>query len=189
MKKTLAIILTVFMIVPLLTMSITAAPAEADASVAGLTFNGDTTYGASEEYYPEKLLEDIPHTFSAWVRLSDAQMKQASAIASTYPAASRYTGYVHFELAAGGKPRLVWGDTNDSSANDDTRTTHDFTFNTSVKANTWTYITIVVDDGAAEVRCYIDGKLAETLTGAGGQILLCRHNQSGHAELLVFESL
>ena len=158
MKKTLAILLAIIMLIPMFTVLVSAAPDEANSGVAGITFDGDLTYGANEEYHFNQNLEKVPHTLSAWVYLDDDAYSNRNVIFGNYPSNTRYTGYMHFEINASHQPRFKYSDADQSSK-------HEFVFtDITVEKNTWTLVTVTVDETAGEVRCYINGELAGTMT-------------------------
>lgn len=164
MKKIVAFVLAFLIMLSLIPYVAVTLFAVSEDDGKGLTFVGNSTRGAEEEYYPAKNFEEVPYTFSAWVFLDDTARGKENVILGNYPSASRYTGYINFEITTNGVPRLVWADTDDSHHSDDTRTLHDFKFTkAAVKANEWTYVACVIDAGAGGVHCYINGQLKETI--------------------------
>lgn len=165
MKKFLAAFLAVVMVIALIPCGVLSLNAEPDVEKGGITFSG-TSYGADEDYRLDKNLEEVPHTFTAWVYIPADLHSQRHIILGNYPSLSRYTGYLNFEIQTNGRPRLVFGDgSNDSGYQTGDQTMYNYVFDSAVvPADTWTQVTIVSDDVQQEVRCYLNGVLKQTIT-------------------------
>jgi len=160
MKKVLSAFLAIIMVLSLIPLTVFALPAEADASNGGIKFSADesTFGGASEEYYHDGTLSEIPHTISAWVYLDDDAYAAGvrNTVFSNFPNNYNYTGYMHLEIDADNHPYFVWKRADGSAAK--------FVFSdATISKNTWTMMTIVVDDAADQVCCYLDGALKQSI--------------------------
>lgn len=165
MKRFISAFLAIVMVLALIPYGAISLFAETDSDKAGLTFSG-TSYGADEDYRLDKNLEEVPHTFTAWVYIPNALYSQRHIILGNYPSLSRYTGYLNFEIQTNGRPRLVIGDgSKDSAYQSGDQVMYDYVFdNAAVPADTWTQITIVSDEARQELRCYLNGVLKQTIT-------------------------
>ena len=162
MKKIISFLLATVMVLSLIPVGALTLFADANTDKTGLTFNGDGTYGAEDEYYAAKSFDEVPLTFSAWVYLDYEVYNQRGVIIGNYPGAECYTGYVNFEMYNHGVPRLVIGDWNFDSGELET---HAFQFTKAVVPyEDWTNITCVVDPETEAVHCYINGKLKQSIT-------------------------
>ena len=162
MKKTIAILLTVMILLPMFSVFVLAVPAEASGDMStGLTFTANSDSSPTEEYYSAKKFEEIPHTYSAWVYLPNNTTRHGIILGSNHNLVRNDLGYydarMFFEIASGNKPRLFTTDQAGSSLGD-----HKFT--TVLPTAEWVYVTVVVDDEAQAVRLYVNGEHAETLT-------------------------
>ncbi len=172
MKKLLAILLTVTMIVPLLTvffgLNISAAAYDKpDLTDAGVTFAYETfskkanetftaeavtfNYGM-EAYNAPKRLTAIPYTLQAWVKVSSTDK---GVIIGNYRSGNDTAGaFLNLEIEKGGIPYI--------RHNDEFTAAYDIKFTKSViPANTWTMVTVVWDGESGHVYCYLNGELKQ----------------------------
>ena len=173
MKKLLAILLTVTMIVPLLTVffaigaSAAAAYDKPDLDDAGVTFDtasftkeANRSYTSAavsfdyglEIYKTKKKLTSVPYTFQAWVKVSATD---TGVIIGNYRSANNTAGAsISVEILAGGIPQI--------NHNDELTIPYNVKFDRSkIPADTWTMVTIVWNGETGYVSCYLNGELAE----------------------------
>ncbi|MBR4749746.1 MAG: metallophosphoesterase [Abditibacteriota bacterium] len=117
-------------------------------------------YGISfrpDVYYTQK--ERLPrpaHTYEAWLKLPRDYPGRGGSIAGNYGMAA---GQV-FEVYSSGNPRLYIEGKNNRQA--------DIKFlNVRAALGRWVHMTIVLDETEHQARCYLNGRLAETLTEVG----------------------
>ena len=159
MKKLLAMLLAVLMILPLFSMPLFAVePEEANGDLStGLRMDGDGSL-AAEEYYASKKLDRVPHTYEAWVYLpAGMETVRPGVILGNYTGVVQdniFDAHISFEIQKGNKPRLQWYDQDGGK--------HEVVFSKTVAADTWTHVAIVHDETAQEVRCYLNGEYVQS---------------------------
>ncbi len=112
----------------------------------GTAFLSETTY-RNEKFYAA-----APETLEAWVYVPTGYTARPGVILGNYPS----TDCINFEIQIGGKPRLYY---KDSSG-----TAHSFVFNSVDIRGAWAHVALVHDVASAQILCYVNGVLAETMT-------------------------
>lgn len=167
MKKIVAIVLSVLMILPIFLTVVSATEEDKSAKVgfkmdpndAGFTMSGNGSVGSEYYYQPNKLLEDIPHTFEMWVKPVDAK-DNGVVVGNCIRQEFGYTGDLSIFIYSGGVPRFVWNTASNKQY------TLDFT-QAAVPIGQWSHVAFVYDDAALELRCYVNGILKETKSVEG----------------------
>ncbi len=171
MKRFLAILLTVTMIVPMMTVFLSLGGSAAEAvydkplsttdAAAGLTFDGTVDNGkncADDNYRALKRLREVPHTFQAWVYIPEAyQSTSPGTVISNYTTKNDTRGaYISLEITKNRVPMIAYFD--------DILVDHEVKFKKSaVPVAKWTMVTIVWDGETGYVSCYLNGKLSESV--------------------------
>lgn len=171
MKKLIAILLTVTMLVPMLTAFSTFGvaaegavydkPSHADVTdaSAGLTFTGtmDNNRDCADYAYNSKTrLESVPHTFQAWVYIPEAYKSQnCGTVISNYATKDDTWGsYLYMGVVENRVPLITYYN--------DHLVDHEIKFTKSaIPVEKWTMLTVVWDGATGYVSCYLDGKLSE----------------------------
>ncbi len=115
------------------------------------------TFTADKLLAVEKPLAAAPRTLEAWVcfpQNTDASTR-GGVILGNYHEVNR--NVLSFEIYSGGYPRLYTVDENG-------RVTNLVFSNVSVYNGAWNHIAIVLDDVAGKAHCYLNGRLAQTLS-------------------------
>ena len=144
MKKTIF----AFLLIVSLLMSLPI-PVFAASEERGIAFTEDP-------YKPDQAYNTTPNTFEAWVYFpADMPASQRGGVII-----GNYQGggaCVNFEIHQNGRPRLYWV----NSAN---QVSECIFTSVNVYTGKWTHVALVRDNDAGKVHCYINGKLAQTLT-------------------------
>ena len=161
MKRIFACVLTLTLLFSALLLPITATDSAGAEREKGLTFNQE------KKYEMRKLFDKLPIVIETWLYFPADFQGYGGVIMGNYGIIGpRF----HLEIVAGGKPRLHYSNMLEGSESDVntkyTKETFDYTFeNVNVYKGEWVHLAVVVEDVESELRCYINGELAETLTG------------------------
>ena len=176
MKKLIAILLTVMMLVPMLTVFFTVGASAAgqvyDKPIlndAGMTFASETLTKTAEQSYTSKAismkygleiyktkkkLTEVPHTFQVWVKVSatDTGVVLGNLRSTNNTAGS----FFNLEIKSGCIPYI--------RHNDEFAAAYELEFKDSViTPNTWTMLTVVWDGESGRVSCYLNGELQQEM--------------------------
>ncbi len=158
MKKIVAILLSVMMILPLFTAVISAADDVGftmDENEEGFTMSDNGSLGSEYYYEPNKLLDRLPHTFEMWVKPADVE--ENGVVIGNFHYASGYEAAICLAVNSGFVPRFGL----DTESNKG----YAYTFKNAVlTANEWSHVAFVYDDSAMKIHCYVNGVLKETQT-------------------------
>ncbi|MBQ7936202.1 MAG: S-layer homology domain-containing protein [Clostridia bacterium] len=154
MKKVLSVVLILCMLFSLCTF----VSAGAETEDAGISFSTDdiyNTYG-SDIYYTSERLAAVPHTFEAWICMPDTRDSASSSNTVFGNFAPVTTACINFAIR-NGKPRLF--------VEDDMNNRIDILFEEADNLNTgnWEHVALSYDEEKAEIRCYINGELVQTV--------------------------
>ena len=83
--------------------------------------------------------------------LTSAGSGRVGVLAGSYPHANS----INWEVHERGRPRLYW---NNGQV--------DFTANHDLRTGMWTHLAFVVNENGTTAKCYVNGELVETKTGA-----------------------
>ncbi len=108
---------------------------------------------AGTYYKINDILEKVPATLEAKVRISSTYTANVGTVLSNYNGTAA-AGIYKLDVVAGGKPRIYLVDT---SCNEITHT-----FATDIRTDWWVHIAVTLDEVANTVSLYVDGELAET---------------------------
>ena len=172
MKRFLAVLLTVCMMLPLLAalpLSAAAAPTE------GVTFNDN------EMYYMNGKLKAVPHTIEAWLYIPETLHPYADGDSRLGSIFSNYSGfpvmpYFHFAVLKGTNgyyPTLEWKelyDTNNQNkgyhSDPDGKELRTVKFTEAVlPVGEWVHAALTVDARDRSAHCYLNGELAQSIPG------------------------
>ena len=154
-KRIIAFLLMLVMLVGTFGVYPVVISAEAPTEqTVGMAFTSEKT----DVWKMDKLLTVAPHTFEVWMKVAEGETGSGNGrvgnVFNNFIGSGNST--ICFDIHNGGKPRLYWGNTGNSSAS--------VTFNTDVRTGEWLHLAVVFDESAGEVHCYIDGALVETKT-------------------------
>jgi len=166
MKKILAILLTVTMIVPLLTVffALGAAAAEEPAQYAtvdmsateqGLRFPAGWEGYAEGHYRSTKKLNEVPLTYQAWVYIpsgADSSQSMGVIIGNNAGQGNYENASVSLEIAPGRIPMLRCITEKGQTA--------EFKSSQPLRADQWTMLTVVYDFACAKISFYVNGSEA-----------------------------
>ena len=114
---------------------------------------GCDVYYAQDYYQSVKNLEEVPHTFEAWVS-TDFTVEEEGVILGNNSAKSG--GRFTFTVNKNSYPELTLKDRNGA--------THQAIFNSApVPMFSWVHIVIAFDEVNEQFRCYINGELKQTI--------------------------
>ncbi len=160
MKRFFALILSLAICISVISV-LAVIPASAVSHLErdkGLTMTEYTSKnkGYSSDYYEtEKHLDEVPHSFEAWVFLSSS-LGGAKAGTIIGNDSAKGGGRFSFGMAKNYAPNLVFKDKSGAS--------HSVVFNNSaILTGDWYHIVIVWDQDSGEFRCHINGELKETI--------------------------
>ncbi len=173
MKRFLAILLTVCMMLPLLAaLPISAA---AGTPTEGVTFNDN------EMYYMNGKLNAVPHTIETWLYIPETLPPYADGDSRLGSIFSNYSGfpvmpYFHFAVLKGENgyyPTLEWKelyDTNNQNkgyhGDPDGKELRTVKFTEAVlPVGEWVHVALTVDARDRSAHCYLNGELAQSITG------------------------
>ena len=141
MKKCICTVILLFLLLSLLCI-VTSATEE------GMTFSTDL-------YKSAKAFDTTPSTFEAWVCFPETMNENTRGGVMI----GNYTGLdacFSFEVQTGGAPRLYWTDKSGRVS--------DWVFrDVDLYTGKWTHLTIVRDEAAGEIRCYVNATLAQSV--------------------------
>ncbi len=176
MKRSLAVLLTICMMLPLLAalpLSAATAPTE------GVQFSDN------EMYYMNGTPEAVPHTFEAWIYIPEELPAYVGGDSRLGTIISNYSGfpvmpYIHFAVLKGTNgyyPSLEWKElynTNNRNSGYHTSSTASSEKNelrtvkfeqAEIPVGEWTHIAVTVDARSTSAHAYKNGELAQTVTG------------------------
>ena len=114
-----------------------------------ININGKKIKYGSDYYESEKLLDEVPHTFEAWVYIPYVTGAESGTIIGNHNGKSG--GKFSLRITDKLNPQLYFVDKNGAS--------HTATFtNSVVGAGKWTHIVVVFDEAKAEFRLYLNGE-------------------------------
>ena len=159
MKKALAILLTVCMLLPLVAVL----PAFAATPAEGFDFTDGDKW-----YYMDGTLPDAPRTIEAWIWVDPANATQTRTIISNYNGFGSVP-YWHLALkyteADGLYPYFEWNELSNNSTS-----VRKFNFTkTKIEPGVWTHITVVIDAENNCCHCYKNGSYVQS-NNAGIQL-------------------
>lgn len=176
MKRTLALLLTLAMLLPMITviapLGASAAPeaiydkpshtAANDGSVGFTVDDSDGDSSADDFYFTRKKLERIPVTYQAWVYIPadySSRLVSSRGDLGVIVSNSNYVNDTHgaqldFYITKERSPAICYVD--------NMTTTYDVRFDKStVPVEQWTMVTVVWDGESGYVSCYLNGELTE----------------------------
>lgn len=115
--------------------------------------SGSDSYYGMDSYQSVKNLEDVPHTFEAWIYAEFSAWDGGVILGND---SARAGGRFTFTLNSNFYPELTFKDRNG--------TTHSAVFkNANVPPYAWAHLVIVFDETGEEFRCYVNGELKESI--------------------------
>ncbi len=117
----------------------------------GLSFTKDTLYRT------EGKLSAVPYSFETWVYLPKTQSTRAGVIFGNYDGGGRESD-LGLEIYSNGNPRLFYNGLPSNTATVFTEV--------DIRSDNWVHLAIVKDEANDEIHCYLNGELAQTITGA-----------------------
>ena len=173
MKKPLSGFLAILMVLPLITVFFTLGASAAavydsiNKSDTGITFGHETFTKAADQSYTEaavsfhygvemyvskKRLAEMPHTFQAWVKVSDTDK---GVIVGNYRVQNDTAGaYLNIEIKSGRIPYV--------KHYDEFGSLHEISFTKgTIPSNAWTLLTIIWDGENGHVSCYVNGEMKQ----------------------------
>ncbi len=161
MKKTLALVLSVFCLFSLLSPLVLAASGDNDSTFVspeagsmedGMCFTHMGSYALEDTY------GTIPRTVEAEILLPRDFDDEGGVLLSN-EAAGATSAFMTFGVEEEGAPYVKY--------KGDDRVSYTFVFeDVDVRTGQWLHLSLVMDESAQEVRCYIEGELKSTLTVA-----------------------
>lgn len=138
------------------------ASATSHLSLGGLDFDcythkregyGSTDYYGLDSYMSEKRLEEVAHTFEAWINASFSMWEGGVILGNN---SAKSGGRFTFTLNKNFYPELTLKNKNGAI--------HSAVFDkVSAPSYQWMHLVIVFDESAEEFRCYINGELKQTI--------------------------
>lgn len=124
-------------------------------TVADTTSKASLSPDAGTFYKINDILENIPVTVEATVRIPSTLTTYVGTVLSNYNGTAT-AGTYKLDVTAGGKPRIYLVDANGNEI------IH--TFATDIRTDWWVHIAVTLDETANTAALYVDGKLAETVS-------------------------
>ena len=114
------------------------------------------SFGNNYRYQTKNDLPTAPETLAAWIRVPQ-DLDYTIVLFGNY--SGGFNQFVNFEIQSSGTPKINYVGIDGEE--------HPTSFkNVDVRTGEWLHLAIVHDAAAGEVRCYINGMLEQTISGA-----------------------
>ena len=169
MKRALSLILVVCMLVTLFSVvfatpigAVSHAQTERDSGLNFSDYTANSTGYGADYYETTKHLEEVPHTFEAWVYITSSMRK--ATVGSIFGSSGKAGGSFNFCITKDFYPQLLFYDSGSNATLKNSASTHNATFKEApIAPATWTHIVITIDESVGTLSCYINGELKQTI--------------------------
>ena len=151
-----------------------ALPIAASASISEIGLYVDdythkTAHYAMDSYQSVKRLEEVPHTFEAWIFARRSGWRSGTILGNH---GDKISGSFSFALNSNFYPELSFKNTNGA--------VHSAVFkNVEIPSGEWTHLAIVYDEQAQKFRCFVNGEKKGTISFADTCPTQCENGCKG----------
>ena len=131
---------------------------------ANLNLSGIKFEDCADQLCAAEVLSDVPRTFEATIKLPKELTGRAGVIVGNYMEAGYYDydlGYVNFEVAENGQPRLYWQQGRRNQPNNGKQSV--VIPGVDLRQDEWVHVAMTFDDEENVVSCYINGELVSVV--------------------------
>ena len=131
---------------------------------ANLNLSGIKFEDCADQLCAAEVLRDVPRTFEATIKLPKELTGRAGVIVGNYMEAGYYDydlGYVNFEVAENGQPRLYWQQGRRNQPNNGKQSV--VIPGVDLRQDEWVHVAMTFDDEENVVSCYINGELVSVV--------------------------
>ena len=131
---------------------------------AELNLNGTNFANCADQLCAAEVLSDVPRTFEATIKVPQGLQGRAGVIVGNYAELGYYDydlGYVNFEVAENGQPRLYWQQGRRNQPNGGKQSV--VIPGIDLRQDDWVHVAMTFDEKEDIVSCYINGELVSVV--------------------------